>query len=68
VQHFHEARGCFGADTGPAARRLLADLPWSEDDYRKVHAQLARRRQVYEGETGFFPPSSSPSRPVASVR
>lgn len=68
VQHFHEAQGCFGADTGPAARRLLADLPWTEDDYRKAYAHLASRRLVYEGEAGFFPPTSSPSRSVASAR
>lgn len=56
VQDFHDAHGCFGADTGPQARRLLAQLPWTVDDYRAVHAMLARRRTVYEGEAGFFPP------------
>lgn len=62
VQDFHQARGCFGADTGPQARRLLAELPWTADDYRRVHDLLAQRRVVYEGEVGFFPPPAVPIR------
>jgi DNA repair photolyase len=56
TQHFHESAGAFGADTGAAARRLLAEWRWTEDDYRRVVEQLRGRLQVHEGEAGFFPP------------
>jgi len=56
VQHFHDSGGGFGADTGKAARRLLEERKWTEEDYRGVVEQLRRRMQVYEGEKGFFPP------------
>jgi DNA repair photolyase len=56
VQDFHDAGGRFGADTGAAARRLLAESGWSESDYRAFHARLRDRLpRVYEGEAGFFP-------------
>jgi DNA repair photolyase len=56
VQDFHDSCGAFGADTGPAARRLLAERSWTEDDYRCCMEKLRQHGQVYEGEAGFFPP------------
>jgi DNA repair photolyase len=56
TQHFHDSGGGFGADTGAAARQLLADCRWSEADYHRCLAQLRQKRQVYEAEAGFFPP------------
>ncbi len=57
AQDFHASGGAFGADTGPAARRLLADSGWGEADYRSVVERLRERLPVvYEGEEGFFPP------------
>jgi DNA repair photolyase len=56
TQHFHDSGGGFGADTGQAARRLLKERSWTEEDYHGVVAQLQRRMPVYEGENGFFPP------------
>ncbi len=57
VQEFHESHGCFGADTGPAARRLLAEKRWNNADYRAVVERLrAQGLTTYEGEAGFFPP------------
>jgi len=57
MQDFHDARGRVGADTGPAARELLACTNWSAADYRAV---LDRARDAglvtYEAEAGFFPP------------
>src|SRR5439155_1666561 len=35
VQDFHQARG-FGADTGEAAWRLLAETGWTADDYHPM--------------------------------
>jgi DNA repair photolyase len=56
VQDFHQANG-FGADTGEAAWRLLADCGWTADDYRRVVARLRQQVPVvHEGEEGFFPP------------
>ena len=57
TQHFHDSGGGFGADTGPAARRLLEERRWTEDEYYGVVEGLRRRMRVYEGEEGFFPPS-----------
>jgi DNA repair photolyase len=57
VQDFHDSGGGFGADTGAAARRLLAARRWTAEDYHTIHERLQRFRQVYEGEAGFFPPS-----------
>ena len=56
TQVFHDSRGGFGADTGPAARRLLAERQWTADDYRRVVEMIATQREVFEGEAGFFPP------------
>ena len=56
TQHFHDSGGGFGADTGAAARQLLAERRWTEDDYRRSVELLRRQRQVSEAEAGFFPP------------
>jgi DNA repair photolyase len=56
TQHFHDSGGGFGADTGAAARQLLAERRWTEDDYRRCVERLRRDLHVYEGEAGFFPP------------
>jgi DNA repair photolyase len=57
IQEFHDAGGGFGADTGDAARQLLADSGWSAADYGEFRARLQKRSaRVYEGEAGFFPP------------
>jgi len=56
VQDFHDSGGGFGADTGAAARRLLTETGWSQDDYARFRTALAERREVFEGEEGFFPP------------
>jgi DNA repair photolyase len=58
VQHFHESNGCFGADTGASARRLLQESSWSEAAYRRVRDRLREATTVYEGEEGFFPPQT----------
>jgi DNA repair photolyase len=56
VQDFHQAHG-FGADTGEAAWRLLAETDWTADDYNRVVERLrATLPVVHEGEGGFFPP------------
>ena len=57
TQHFHDSGGGFGADTGAAARQLLGERHWTEEDYRRCVELLRRQRQVYEAEAGFFPPS-----------
>jgi DNA repair photolyase len=57
TQDFHDSRGGFGADTGAAARRLLAACDWSGDRYAQVVAALRRHMPTYEGEAGFFPPA-----------
>lgn len=56
VQEFHDSKGGFGADTGEKARALLAERRWGPEDYQRVCESLTRRRQVFEGEAGFFPP------------
>src|SRR5262249_5783542 len=55
VQDFHDSGGAFGADTGLAARRLLAKYPWTLKSYRQWLHQLREQSVVYEGEAGFFP-------------
>ena len=60
VQDFHEAHG-FGADTGAAAVRLRTAAGWGRAEYERFVAAVRRRREVFEGEAGFFPPL----RPVA---
>src|SRR5438270_2229290 len=42
TQHFHDAGGGFGADTGEMARDLLEQRRWTEDDYRRCVAALSR--------------------------
>jgi DNA repair photolyase len=58
IQDFHDACGRFGADTGPRALQLLAESGWTPADYAAVKELLLRRRPVYEGEAGFFPPAA----------
>lgn len=58
VQDFHQSHGAFGADTGLAARRLLERSQWSIRNYQFVLQQFRKRLcEVYEGESGFFPPA-----------
>jgi DNA repair photolyase len=61
TQDFHDAGGGFGADTGEAARQLLARFNWTADDYRHSVELLRRHRHVYEAEAGFFPPPPAPA-------
>lgn len=56
-QDFHDAGGRFGADTGDAARKLLARTGWSPDRYRAFADALRSRYPTFEGEAGFFPPA-----------
>lgn len=56
TQDFHSSSGSFGADTAAKARQLAAERNWTADKYRQVVEQIAKRRQVYEAEAGFFPP------------
>jgi DNA repair photolyase len=56
TQHFHDASTGFTADTGEAARELLAERGWTEDDYRRCVERLRKSMHVYEAEEGFFPP------------
>jgi DNA repair photolyase len=64
TQHFHDAGGGFGADTGAAARDLLEQRNWTEDDYHRCEAALRKYLHVYEAEAGFFPPQP---RPIPSL-
>jgi DNA repair photolyase len=57
TQYFHDSGGRFGADTAEAARILLRQRRWTEDDYQRCVALLKRYLQVYEAEAGFFPPA-----------
>jgi DNA repair photolyase len=59
TQDFHDSGGGFGADTGAVARRLLAERRWTTEYYRRVVETLRARREVFEGEAGFFPPPCS---------
>jgi len=56
IQDFHDSAGGFGADTGEAARQLLAKSGWTSGDYRAAKSRLGGVMQVFEGEAGFFPP------------
>jgi DNA repair photolyase len=56
TQHFHDSGGGFGADTADAARLLLRQRQWTEDDYQRCVELLKRKLHVYEAEAGFFPP------------
>jgi hypothetical protein len=55
-QDVHDAGGGFGADTGDAARSLLARTRWSSSEYRRFVATLREHYPTFEGESGFFPP------------
>ena len=65
-QDFHDAGGKFGADTGDAARRLLAEIAWGPTDYQRFVERLREDSTVFEGEAGFFPPPVKESRKVAA--
>jgi DNA repair photolyase len=56
VQGFHDSGGAFGANTGQAARCLLAQRGWTDNEYNDWVGRLRKRMMVYEGEAGFFPP------------
>jgi hypothetical protein len=56
VQDFHDSGGGFGADTGAAARQLLAAVDWTADHYRGVVERLRAGMTTHEAESGFFPP------------
>ncbi len=56
MQHFHESRGGFGADTGDEARCLLPRWGWTEASYRAALGVMRGRLTVFEAEAGFFPP------------
>lgn len=58
-QDFHDSGGGFGANTGAGARRLLAEIGWGPADYRRFVDRLRENGTVYEGEAGFFPPSTA---------
>jgi DNA repair photolyase len=68
TQDFHNSGGGFGADTGAAARKLLAERQWGADDYRCCVEELQRRLLVYEGEAGFFPPGPQAADVAALMR
>lgn len=55
-QDFHDAEGRFGADTGEAARQLLATFDWGPSHYAAFVERLRKDLVVYEGTEGFFPP------------
>jgi DNA repair photolyase len=57
TQDFHDSGGAFGASTGEAARRLLAERRWRAEEYAACVERLRQRLCVYEGEAGFFPPA-----------
>jgi DNA repair photolyase len=63
-QDFHDSGGGFGADTGEEARRLLAEIGWGPEDYRRFVERLREDMLVYEAEAGFFPPPTH--EPVAA--
>lgn len=58
TQDFHDSHGGFGADTGAKARKLLENMTWTAADYGRCLARLRARREVFEGEAGFFPPEA----------
>ena len=60
-QDFHDAEGRFGADTGEAARRLLSELDWGPEHYRRFVNRLRVEMPLFEGECGFFPPAPDSS-------
>jgi DNA repair photolyase len=56
VQDFHDSGGAFGADTGAAARRMLARSGWKTANYQEAVDRLREAVTTYEAEEGFFPP------------
>jgi DNA repair photolyase len=60
-QDFHDAGGGFGADTGDAARELLARTEWSPERYSRFANTLRGHYPAFEGEAGFFPPGERPA-------
>jgi hypothetical protein len=66
-QDFHDADGKFGADTGEDALRLLAEIGWGPDDYRRFVDRLRQDLNVFEAEAGFFPPPKA-QRPTPVAR
>jgi DNA repair photolyase len=66
TQHFHDAGNGFGADTAEAARQMMRQRSWNEDDYRRAVELMRRRCHVHEAEAGFFPPPA-PNAVTASV-
>ncbi|HKB40170.1 MAG TPA: radical SAM protein [Gemmataceae bacterium] len=66
TQYFHDADSGFGADTGAAARDLLAERGWTEDDYHRCVAALRKHLHVYEAEAGFFPPQPRHASPTTA--
>ena len=55
TQHFHDSGGGFGADTGPAARQLLAERRWTAEDYRPRRGDVAdAASRCMRGRRGFF--------------
>src|SRR5262245_16426772 len=58
TQDFQDSGGGFGASTGENARSLLAKRRWTTNDYRRCFRKLRDQLKVYEGEAGFFPPTT----------
>lgn len=58
-QDFHDSGGSFGADTREEARRLLREIGWSQENYRRFVDRLRQDMTVYEAEAGFFPPPAA---------
>jgi hypothetical protein len=57
VQDFHDSKGGLGADTGPAARKLLESGIWSPADYLGFKQKLTNQGiPFFESESGFVPP------------
>jgi DNA repair photolyase len=67
VQDFHDSGGAFGADTGAAARRLLAKNNWRSQDYKECVSLLRRHADMFDGEAGFFPPTNSIGESIRSA-
>ena len=63
TQDFQDSGGGFGASTGANARNLLVKRRWTTNDYWRCLKQLRDQVNVYEGETGFFPPTGPKSYP-----
>ena len=56
VQPFHADRGKFVAGTRPRALQLIADLNWSDADYKRIVTHMRSRLPILEeGREGFAP-------------